>query len=182
VQYEVEINGRTRHVVVHRAQTGLTVVVDGRSWQVDMARVDAHMLSLLIGDGAGADVVSAVRPPAAGRSYEIVVTPEPNGQLSVRVGTLVLAVSLNGRRGWVRKEDGGQAGSGPQRVVAPMPGKILRVLVKSGETVGARQPLVVVEAMKMENELRAGRDGTIAEMHAREGMSVEAGTLLVVIQ
>ncbi|MBZ5555810.1 MAG: acetyl-CoA carboxylase biotin carboxyl carrier protein subunit [Acidobacteriia bacterium] len=63
-----------------------------------------------------------------------------------------------------------------------MPGKVVRVLVAPGETVKARQPLVVVEAMKMENELRAGRDGTVSEIHAREGVSVDAGALLIVIQ
>ena len=63
-----------------------------------------------------------------------------------------------------------------------MPGKIVRVFVRPGDTVTARQPLVVVEAMKMENELRANRDGTVAEVHVREGLSVEAGAPLIVIQ
>jgi biotin carboxyl carrier protein len=63
-----------------------------------------------------------------------------------------------------------------------MPGKIVRVCVKQGEAVRARQTVVVIEAMKMENELKAGRDGTVAELPAREGASVDAGTLLVVIQ
>jgi biotin carboxyl carrier protein len=63
-----------------------------------------------------------------------------------------------------------------------MPGKVVRVLVKGGDPVAARQPVVVVEAMKMENELRASREGTVAEIHVREGMSVDAGALLVVIQ
>jgi biotin carboxyl carrier protein len=54
--------------------------------------------------------------------------------------------------------------------------------VKPGDAVTARQPLVVVEAMKMENELRAARDGTIVEVHAREGQLVDAGALLVMIQ
>ena len=67
-------------------------------------------------------------------------------------------------------------------MTAPMPGKVVRVLVEAGDAIVARQPLVVVEAMKMENELRAGRDGTVAEVHACEGVSVDAGALLVVIQ
>jgi biotin carboxyl carrier protein len=54
--------------------------------------------------------------------------------------------------------------------------------VATGDSVCAGQPLVVVEAMKMENELRAVRDGIVADIHAREGMSVDAGALLVVIQ
>jgi biotin carboxyl carrier protein len=63
-----------------------------------------------------------------------------------------------------------------------MPGKIVRVLVSTGETVQARQPLVVVEAMKMENELRAARTGTVAEIHVKEGASVDAGALLIEIR
>ena len=71
---------------------------------------------------------------------------------------------------------------GRQVLASPMPGKVVRVLVKAGDQVAARQPLIVVEAMKMENELRAGRDGTVAEVRAREGQSVDAGALLIVIQ
>ena len=60
-----------------------------------------------------------------------------------------------------------------------MPGKVVRVLVHPGDRVLARQPLVVVEAMKMENELRAARDGQVAKVHVEEGASVEAGALLI---
>jgi biotin carboxyl carrier protein len=63
-----------------------------------------------------------------------------------------------------------------------MPGKVVRVLVKPGDVVAARQAVVVVEAMKMENELRANREGTVSEVHAHEGISVDAGALLIVIQ
>ncbi len=58
----------------------------------------------------------------------------------------------------------------------------MRVLVGKGESVRARQPLVVVEAMKMENELRATRDGTVADVQVHEGQSVDAGALLVIVQ
>ncbi|HMD36978.1 MAG TPA: acetyl-CoA carboxylase biotin carboxyl carrier protein subunit, partial [Vicinamibacterales bacterium] len=92
-----------------------------------------------------------------------------------------IAVTVDGRRQRARGA-ATDTGSGPQRIAAPMPGKVVRVLVKAGDAVQARQPIVVVEAMKMENELRAERDGTVAELHAREGLLVEAGSLLVVIQ
>jgi biotin carboxyl carrier protein len=88
-------------------------------------------------------------------------------------------VTVNGRR---RVGASAPAAVGPQRIAAPMPGKIVRVFVRPGDAVTARQPLVVVEAMKMENELRASRDGTVAEVHVREGVLVEAGTPLIVIQ
>ena len=154
-------------MTVRRAGDGFAVDVDGRVHHVDRARADAHTVSL-IGDSAW--------------QRETVITPEAApGRLSVRVGAVQVAVTLNGHRGR-RKRASGAAASGPLRVIAPMPGKVVRVLVNAGQSVRARQPVVVVEAMKMENELRADRDGTVAEIHAREGTSVEAGALLVVIQ
>ncbi len=168
MQYEVDVQGRVRQVAVHRNGGAFDVSVDGRTWRVDAARIDAHgrAMSLLVEPGA---------------SYDIGFAPDPaTGLLYVRVGTTQVAVALNGRRR--RHDDAGQAGEGPQRIVAPMPGKIIRVGVKPGDAVRAKQTVVVIEAMKMENELKAGRDGTVAELHAQEGVSVDAGTLLVVIQ
>jgi biotin carboxyl carrier protein len=100
----------------------------------------------------------------------------------VRVGGVLIEVSVNGGRRFGRKDEVARAGgSGPLRVVAPMPGKIVRVLVRTGEAVQARQPLIVIEAMKMENELRAAAAGTVAEVLVEEGQSVEAGALLAVV-
>jgi biotin carboxyl carrier protein len=62
-----------------------------------------------------------------------------------------------------------------------MPGRIVRVLVTAGDEVAAGQPLVVVEAMKMENELRSPKAGRVREVSVGEGMSIEAGRLLVVV-
>jgi biotin carboxyl carrier protein len=166
VRYEVDVNGRPRQVVVHRRDSGFTVALDGREWHVDAVRVDGHTLSLIVGDA----------------SYEVTLAPDAaSGQVAVRVRAMPLLVGVNSRRRRSRHDDG-PAGSGPQRIMAPMPGKVVRVLVAQGEAVRARQPVVVVEAMKMENELRAGRDGTVSEIHAQEGQSVDAGGLLVVIQ
>ena len=174
MQYELRVAGRTRRVVVARSGTSGTsggrfaVTVDGQTWQVDAARIDAHTLSLLV------DRVWR-------KSYDVMAAPDPaTRQLAVYVGTTAVTVARNGRRRG--SKESGASGIGPQRVVAPMPGKVVRVLVKAGDTVHARQPLVVVEAMKMENELRAGRDGTITDIHAREGASVDAGALLIIIQ
>jgi biotin carboxyl carrier protein len=168
MQYEVEVGGRRLQVLVTRSGDGFAVSLDGRVHHVDAARIDAHTLSL---------VVDSVR------SNEVSIAADPiGGTLAVHVGVTPVAVTLNGRRRWGRREDGAGGGSGPQRLAAPMPGKVVRVLVKPGDCVAARQPVVVVEAMKMENELRASREGTVAEIHASEGMSVEAGALLVVIQ
>jgi biotin carboxyl carrier protein len=166
--YEIEIGGRTRRAVVTRLGDGFAVTVDGHRFHVDAVRVDAYTLSLLVDRMC---------------SHEVGVAPDATGaQLAVRIGGTSIGVVLNGRRRTRRKDAVSGAAAGPHRVMAPMPGKVVRVPISVGESVRAGQPLVVVEAMKMENELRAGRDGTVADIHAREGMSVEAGALLVIIQ
>jgi biotin carboxyl carrier protein len=176
VQYEVNVNGRLRQVVVRRQAGRFVVAVDGREWTIDAARVDAHTLSLLTRQPAVPGDVDA------SESYEVALAADPvGGALTVQVGSAAMKVVLNGRRHRGRAAQGLPVQSGPERLVAPMPGKIVRVLVKTGEAVSARQPLVVIEAMKMENELRAAADGMVAEIHVHDGQSVEAGTLLAVI-
>jgi biotin carboxyl carrier protein len=162
---------------------------------VDGVRIDAQTLSLVLDSAWPLDtapsyeiVLTPVRqkPDTTGTGLKPDVTgtglkPDATGAWTVRVNGTEIPVTVNGRRRWGRR-DQDAATSGPQRIEAPMPGKIVRVLVTIGEVVEARQPVVVVEAMKMENELRASREGTVAEIHAREGASVDAGALLVVIQ
>ena len=174
MRYEIDVGGRIRQVAVERAGDGFALELDGRPWRVDASRVDAHTLSLILDNEA--DRKDTVK--RAG--FEVTVVPGPSaGQLTIQVGALPIAVTVNGHRRRAASPDATVAG--PQRIAAPMPGKIVRVFVRPGDAVTARQPLVVVEAMKMENELRASRDGTVAEVHVQEGLSVEAGALLIVI-
>jgi acetyl/propionyl-CoA carboxylase alpha subunit len=185
VQYEIEVNGRIRLVTVERAGGRFAVSVDGRTRDVDARRLDGRTVSLIVGPGATYDVgiVPDVATGATGATGANGATG--TGMLRVRVGAVECAVALNARRRRGRQDgsDGGLRGApGPQRLVAPMPGKIVRVAVTPGEAVRARQTVVVIEAMKMENELRAARDGIVGELHAREGALVEAGELLAVVR
>ena len=176
--HELEIAGRTQKVSVQPSGGGFAVTVGDRTWQVDAARIDGQLWSLLIRDVSPKSDGDPIRP---GSAHEVAVWPGRRpGQLTVAVGGAAIPVTLNGHRR--RADNQGMGGGGAKQVVAPMPGKIVRVLVKPGEVVRARQPLVVVEAMKMENELRAGGDGTVAEVKVQEGASVDAGALLVVIE
>jgi biotin carboxyl carrier protein len=168
VIYEVEINGRTRRVEIERAAEGLVVIVDGHRRVADVTPVDGA-LSLILDR----------------RSWEVAIHEQPpgSGQLTIHVNGRVVAASVDASRGsWAHGGQESHAGSGPHTVTAPMPGKVVRVLVKPGDAVVARQGVVVVEAMKMENELRSPRAGTVAEVKAVEGTSVDAGAALVVIE
>ena len=170
MQYAVEVNGRVRQVAVRRHAGALVVEVDGQPWTIDAAPVGGHGLSLLVS--------------RVGRSFshDVTLTGDvATGITNVYLGPFVVPVALNGRRRTGRKEDGAHSGSGPQRLLAPMPGKVVRVLVKQGDSVQAREPIAVIEAMKMENELRAGRDGVVVELPVTRGQSVEAGTLIAVV-
>jgi biotin carboxyl carrier protein len=172
MHFEIEVNGRPHAVTVERTGSRYRVEADGRVDVVDVARVDASTLSLVV---LGEREVS----------HEVSLVPgqEP-GELEVylRAGVVQTRVSgAAGQKRWSAK-GGVLAGAGPQRVTAPMPGKIVRVLVEPGDEVKARQGVVVVEAMKMENELRAARDGRVKEVHVAEGALVEAGRLLAVIE
>ena len=89
---------------------------------------------------------------------------------------------MNGRRTRRAAPDGGGASDGEQRVVAPMPGRVVRVLVAAGDEVAARQGVVVVEAMKMENELRSPEGRARQGVTVAPGTSVEAGRVLLVVE
>jgi biotin carboxyl carrier protein len=171
VQFELEIGGKVRTVRASIDRDRLEVSVDGRRFEVDHRAVGRHTLSLLIREGDG---------PA--RSVDATVMARPGGvgfDVSLEGQTLEAAVVTRfGRRAG---EAAGQGG-GPQTILAPMPGKIVRLLVAVGDAVAARQGLVVIEAMKMENELRAARAGRVQAIRVAEGQSVEAGALLVTVE
>ena len=114
-----------------------------------------------------------------GRSYDASVE-ETAGGLVVVIDGHRFEIEVRDPRRRSRKTTGRH--EGVQEVVAPMPGKVVRVLVKVGDAVKAGQGLVVVEAMKMQNELKAMRDGTVSRVAAREGATVAAGEVLATIE
>ena len=178
--YDVDINGRTRRVAVTRQGQAFEVSVDGHAQAASVSVVN-EVWSLLLSDRPDAGKPEAHIPQ---RSYEVAVVEAASGELTVHVNGRLVSATVAGARGsWARRgHDGAAAGKGPQKILAPMPGKVLKVLVKAGDVVAARQGVVVVEAMKMENELKAARAGTVKVVRAVEGATVEAGTVLVIVE
>jgi biotin carboxyl carrier protein len=146
------------------------VAVDGRAIEIDSEQlasvipVEPGVYSVLL-DGA---------------SYEIRLIETSQG-LDAEVSGRRFAVEIHDPRDTSR---GSRAslGSGRQNVAAPMPGKVVRVLVTVGDSVDVGQGLVVVEAMKMQNEMKAARLGRVTEVRARAGETVGAGDTLVVLE
>jgi biotin carboxyl carrier protein len=171
MQLRVDVNGRPRTVDIERDGDLYRVVIDGVARLVDAAAVDAATFSLIcLADGRSSQEVGL---SPTGLPGEIAVHM-PAGVASARV--LTGAASRFGRG------TGAAQAAGTQQVLAPMPGKVVKILVKAGDEVKARQGLVVVEAMKMENELRSPKDGRVSDVLVAEGASVEAGRLLVVVE
>jgi biotin carboxyl carrier protein len=171
MQLQVEVNGRVRAVDVEQKDGLFRVVVDGVARMVDAAAVDAATFSLIcLAEGRSSQEVGL---SPTGLPGEIAVHM-PSGVASARV--LTGAAARFGRGGGVAQAPG------TQQVLAPMPGKVVRILVRPGDEVKARQGLVVVEAMKMENELRSPKDGRVSDVLVAEGASVEAGRPLVVVE
>jgi len=143
--------------------------VDGkppRVLEVDAAHLTGLSLSLI----------------AEGKSYACDVEPGKDGKVAVLVnGGIHELEVLDERRLRMRRATGKFSLEGPQRIDAPMPGKVVRVMVKVGDEVTEGQGLVVVEAMKMENELKSPKAGKVTEVHAVEGQAVESGAKLVIV-
>ena len=179
---DVEIGGRRRRVELERAGGGWMAAIDGRAVTVDAVQVRSGW-SLLLGPAEAGPSEDATR--SLGRtSFDVSVDDHGRGALTVYVGGRAIEASVIDPRVYARRgRDPGAGGrSGLRHVTAPMPGRVLKVLVKPGDHVAARQGLAVIEAMKMENELRAPGDGVVREVRTVEGASVEAGTILVILE
>ena len=166
MRYTAIVGGEERLIEVTPRENGYRVVIGDREMELDAVHLEGSAVSLIAGT----------------RSYRCDIDPGKNGQIGVLVGETVYPLEiLDERRLRMRRAAGKFTLEGPQRVDAPMPGKVTRVLVKVGDEVQEGQGLVVVEAMKMENELKSPKAGKITELHAVEGAAVESGAKLVVV-
>ena len=198
---DLELDGTRRRVALRRAGNGWIAGIDGH--EVGVAVVEAAgRWSMLIGEvlppsasaqsatadkegGSHNQLATHVASGFSRKSYEIAFDHAPGGELIVHVNGVAVPLTViapGPPKSWAkaaRRGRRGDADSGPRAIVAPMPGRIVRVLVKPEEPVVARQPLVVVEAMKMENELRAQCAGTVKNVLVATGATVEKGALLL---
>jgi biotin carboxyl carrier protein len=170
--FEIDVNGALRTASIETDGTPgpaggrFRIRIDGSPYEVEASRTDLGW-SIVYADTR--------------RSVDIAVTERAPGDLLLQLPRVMLTALVDARR--YRRGSAGQASaSGELRVMAPMPGRVLRVLVKPGDVVEAKQGLLVVEAMKMENEIASSRAGHVKEVAVADGQSVESGRLLVVIE
>jgi biotin carboxyl carrier protein len=163
--YEVTVGEKTYRVELQRAGAGWQCKLDGRELPLDVTSAQNGVLSLLLD----------------GKSYEIkqeIAGPETN----IVVGQERFSASLRDPRSFRSRRGTGAAEQGVKKITAPMPGKIVRVLAPEGTAVQAGQSVIVIEAMKMQNELKAPKSGVVKKINVAEGAAVDAGQALAEVE
>jgi biotin carboxyl carrier protein len=167
MRLQIEIAGQLRTIELERTESPgqFRASVDGKPVEVEAHLLRPGVLSLVI----------------EGRAYRVVLedhAEEPAVYLAGR--RFVYRVddprSLKGRRGH------GKGTDGPKQIKASMPGRVVRVLAQVGDVVEANQGVVVIEAMKMQNELKSPKAGVVAEVRVAAGDTVAAGDVLAVVE
>ena len=169
MHYVAIVGGVERDIeIVEIGPERYRLTMDGRSFEVDAHAINETTLSLFLDDHA----------------YNIESERTADGAQNLLVrGELVNVDVLDLRKVRLRRVQESVVGAGgPAEITSPMPGKVVAVLVKEGQEVAEGQGLVVVEAMKMENELRAPRAGTVASLKAKEGAAVDGGAVLCIVE
>jgi len=169
MKYEVQLSspGEEKTLVIELQRDGVAwrVTLDGRPVAVDAVEIAPNTLSILLN----------------GQSFEVNVSSSPDGKLKLQTGSREFIAEVIDPRAWSGRRHGSVEAQGRQQIVAPMPGKVVRLLVKEGDRVEAGQGLLVVEAMKMQNEIRSPKGGTVERVLAKEGQAVNAGDVLCVV-
>jgi biotin carboxyl carrier protein len=167
MRYEVVHGGEVHQVEVHEIgpHTYDLTVDDGETVRIDAFKTPRTVYSILIG----------------ARQYEGSVDEREDGTLDVHVGTSAFDFTAVDERRKLLGGAGVAAASGTQQINAQMPGKVVKLLVSEGEMVEADQGLLIIEAMKMENEIKSPMAGIVSEIAVREGDAVETGALMIVV-
>jgi biotin carboxyl carrier protein len=170
MKFEVHLegtSGKRQHLVeLERDGENFRVVLDGHSVDANVVKVAASSVSILLG----------------GQSFEVHVTPALEGKLKLQSGPHEFTAEVQDPRTWRGRKQGGLEAEGRQQVLAPMPGKVIRLLVSEGETVQAGQGLIVIEAMKMQNEIRSPKSGKVERLLTKEGQTVNVGEILAWVE
>jgi len=167
MKWVIRGGGSSHDVEVERRSDEFAVEIDGQRHQLELVRLDGEVASL--------------RFPASGRNFQITYHRGRNGSWRVAVGQREFDLQVLTPSEAVEAVSAARE-AGPSRLMAPIPGKVVAVKVEPGDKVEPGQALVVLEAMKMENELAADQAGKVAAVHTAAGDTVEGGELLIELE
>jgi biotin carboxyl carrier protein len=170
MKFELQLEGtggKTRRVVgLEREGGGYRVTLEGRLADANVVQIGPNTISVLLN----------------GLSFEVHVLSERDGRLKLQVGPDEFYAVVEDPRSWSGRRHGALEAEGRQKIVAPMPGKVIRILIKVGDPVEAKQGIAVVEAMKMQNEIHSPKSGRIERVLVKEGQNVSAGEILAWVE
>jgi len=162
---DVTVNGKTYRLELALAEGRWSCRIDGQPVEVDPVLTRPNVLSILM-DGA---------------AYEV-KRERTRDDLHLWVGNSRFQVGVSDPRSLRSRKPASAAGEGPQQLIASMPGKVVRLLVSPNAPVEAGQGILVVEAMKMQNELKSSKKGVVKQILVSEGAAVNAGQVLAIVE
>ena len=165
--YDIVISEKTYHVEIVRHGTRWSGKIDGQPFEVDAVPTARDILSIVEGEG---------------KAYEVKRERALNGELHMLVGSSRYACEVQDPRSLRTRRAGAGSTEGPQKIIAPMPGKVVRILLAQDDEVEAGKGVLVVEAMKMQNELKSPKAGKVQKLLVAEGETVNAGDTLAIIE
>lgn len=163
--YEINVDGKPHRLELEKIDGRWQCRLDGGQIEIDAMITRRDVLSLLV----------------EGRSYEI-KREQTATDLHLWVGSTRFAVEVRDPRSLRSRRGAGDDETGPRKLVAPMPGRIARILAAEKAAVDAGQGIVVVEAMKMQNEIKSPKKGTVQKILAVAGAAVNAGDVLAIVE
>jgi biotin carboxyl carrier protein len=162
--YEIIAGGKPHRLELEKAADGWECRLDGQPVRIDAVIPRRDVLSLLVD----------------GHAYEI-KREQTATDLHMWVGSSRFAVELSDPRSLKSRQKAGGDEAGPKKIVAPMPGRVVRLLVAEGSEVEAGQGIIVVEAMKMQNEIKTPKKGIVKKISAKPGAAVNPGDVLAIV-
>lgn len=163
--YDITIDGKNHRLELNRSDGRWQCRLDGRELQMDAILSRRDVLSVII----------------EGKSYEV-KRELSAADLHLWVGPVRYAAEVRDPRSLRSRKGAGAEEAGPRKLVAPMPGKVVRVLVAEKTQVEAGQGIIVVEAMKMQNEIKSPKAGVVQKLVASDGAAVNAGDILAIVE
>lgn len=164
MKYEAEIDGQTVNLELEEKDGRLSVVIEKRPYEIEVVRPEPGVYQLFVGD----------------KIYEARVSSSDNDALKVNLRGKLFTASIIDRKH--RRPGAEHSDESQKQLVAPMPGKVVRVLLNPNDEVSAGQGVVIVEAMKMQNEIKSPKAGRLSEVRVAEGDTVSANQILAIVE
>ncbi len=168
MKLQAAVEGKKHEIEITRDGDLLFACVDNRDYELEAAEPESNVFLL----------------KHKGRIFEVFVSPRKNANepIAARIGSTELEVTLSDPKRLRGTTSGADDASGKVEIKTAMPGKVVRILKTVGDAVEKGDGVIVVEAMKMQNEMKSPKDGAIKEIRVSEGDTVGAGDVLVVIE